>query len=153
MRVSTCSSLSILLLFGLLSTGTAGAESDSYERLARAKSLKCTFGVGAVGDWRTGTLKVVSDTFGGSIHFDSIDIKANSARMIGNIGAGDITVLLTPIGLTFIDTQESLQTVAVTTVFGKHKDNNGDYIAVTSRHLASLAPTPSQYHGTCKVWQ
>ena len=35
--------------------------------------------------------------------FDSIDTQAGTARIIGNTGAGDISVVVTPVGLTFIE--------------------------------------------------
>ena len=128
------------------------ADDDDFQRLARARSLRCTFGPGAVGDWRAGTVKLVNDRYDATVQFDSINVKSGSARVIGNIGAGDIAVLLTRVGLTFMDTRETFETVTITTVFGR-KAKSGDYIAVTSRHFAALVPTPSQYHGTCQIWE
>jgi len=143
-------SFSIFLVIALLLGQLVHADNEAYQRLARSKSLKCTFDKGTVGDWRSGMLKLVSDKYKGSVQFASINVKSGSARMIGNIGAGDIVVLLTPIGITFIDTSESFNTVAITTIFG-NKAKSGDYIAVTSRHFKFSVPTPSQYHGTCKI--
>ena len=83
------------------------------------------------------------------ILFDAIDTKKGRARLIGNVGAEDVIVWLTAIGLTFVEATPS-SNINVTTVFANKVGR--DYIYVQSRHvvLLSSGPLPSQYHGTCK---
>ena len=88
------------------------------------------------------------------IVFDSIDTQAGTARIIGNASAGDISVVVTPVGLTFIE-KTGFGGLNFTTVF-KHfvEPENVARAAVTSRHITLLgSPFPSQYHGTCVILQ
>ena len=86
--------------------------------------------------------------------FDSIDTQAGTARIIGNAGAGDISVVVTPVGLTFIE-QTGVGGLNFTTVFTHFVEpENVARAAVTSRHLILVgSPFPSQYHGTCVILQ
>jgi hypothetical protein len=123
-----------------------------FGRLANMKSLRCTFGPGTYGDWKGGNLKIGKNSLG-TLQFDSIDVKTNTARMIGNVAAGNVTVFLTPAGLTFVEQTDSGNMI-FSTVFASYKKNTTDFIAVTSRHIDMLdGPLPSQYHGSCKAWE
>ena len=86
--------------------------------------------------------------------FDSIDTQAGTARIIGNAGAGDISVVVTSVGLTFIE-QTGVGGLNFTTVFTHFVEpENVARAAVTSRHLILVgSPFPSQYHGTCVILQ
>ena len=137
----------------LASTEAAEApDPAALKALVEAKSLRCTFGGGTVGDWRGGELKKQKDrSLGGPLQFDAINHKTRTARLIGNQGAGDISVFLTSAGVHFIE-QTAFGSVMYTSIFPFRV---GDaFAAVTSRHISLLgAPLPSQYHGTCKVWE
>src|SRR5262249_9106271 len=118
----------------------------------------CTLGPGALADWRSGTpgTPLVSQaTFASQpsdrlIQFDSIDLKAGKARNIGNNGAGDVIALVGGGGLTFVDPKPA--GVTITTVFGSSV--KGQYVVVYSSHLLLLGmPRPSQYYGTCQIWE
>ncbi len=142
---------SIVLLSTLISSHVFADE--VFDRLMNAKSLKCEFDSGNVAVWESSKVKVEKDNFDASIVFDSIDLKAGKARMIGEIGAVDVIVLATGAGLTFIE-ETGVGNLIFTTVFAYYAKGTTDFIAVTSRHLDFLIkPLPSQYHGTCKVWE
>ena len=86
--------------------------------------------------------------------FDSIDTQAGTARIIGNAAAADISVVVTPVGLTFIE-QVPSGGMNFTTVFAHFVElENVALAAVTSRHLNIInSPRPSQFHGTCVILQ
>jgi len=98
-------------------------------------------------------LKLESSDFGqgGQVTFDSIDAKAGKARIVGNVGAGDVLVLVTIAGLTFVE-QTAFGNVNLTTVFAAYDSpSSRRFVAVSSRHQNLNGPFPSQYHGTCSV--
>jgi hypothetical protein len=141
----------IVLLSVLMSSTVFGDE--AFERLMNAKSLKCEYGSGAVAVWESSKVKVEKDNFDASIVFDSIDLTTGKARMIGEIGAVDVIVFATGAGLTFIE-ETGVGNLHITTVFASYAKGTTDFIVVTSRHLMFISkPLPSQYHGTCKVWE
>ena len=107
-----------------------------FERLLQAQTLKRTF-----------------DNFNGANSFyDSIDLKHGTARVIGNMGAGGLIVVAGIYGLAFIERFPS--GLSITTVFADCKQGTPEFIAVLSRHVALFgSPIPSQFYGTCVVWQ
>jgi hypothetical protein len=130
-------------------------ESDSseavYRSLLRVRSLKCSFAPNAFADWKSGSPKVTLARENVTLHFDGIDVQKQKARLIGNQGAGDVTVFATPAGLHFME-QTGSGNMVFTTVFASRTSDG--FIAVTSRHMDMPGgPLPSQYHGTCKRWQ
>ncbi len=147
-------SMITILLFGLvLGVGTAAAQDDIFRILVSAKSLKCQFGPGSVGIWAGSKVTVQQERFDVALHFDSIDAKAGKARMIGNQGAADVTVLASPSGVTFVE-QTGSGNVMFTTVFPGMVPETDEFYAVTSRHaILPGGPLPSQYQGKCRVWQ
>jgi len=128
------------------------ASEDHFEELIKAKSLKCYFGPGASANWKGKKVKVELNSFDITLNFDSIDLKNQKARIIGNQGAADLIVLLSMMGINFIE-QTDMGNLNITTVFPNYAQETSDFIAVTSRHLSipGSSPLPSQYHGTCKV--
>jgi hypothetical protein len=150
---------SILVMMISCLGSSVQAEQDSFKRLLTAKSLRCVLGYGYSADWLEGAPKLEKSRFtkdGSPTFFDSINIEKQSARMIANQGAIDVLVLVSPSGLTFIEETAS-GNYTFTTVFPDYKKGSSDeYICVHSRHLAwgTLGPPfPSQFHGTCKIWQ
>lgn len=127
-------------------------EADALDRLMAARSLRCEFPVGVATDWDSGSPIGEKTSLNGPLVFDSIDHKANSARLIGNVGASDLLLLATVDSLTFIEVT-STGNVNVTTVFSYYAKRTRDFIVVHSRHVSIVQPFPSQYHGTCEVWQ
>ena len=133
------------------STTSIEAEFHRYI-LENARSLKCTFSTGMYADWKGGRLTTtrVNEEF--ILHFDNIATKEGRARLIGNQGASDIAVMLTPSGLTFVEVTPS-GNHNFTTVFSAYKKGSQEFIAVTSRHILLMDdPFPSQFHGSCEQW-
>ncbi len=141
------------VLILLVSTAHAQQADDVFARLLRARSLGCELGSGTQASWDGGRLKLQQSTFGqgGMVTFDSIDAKGGKGRIIGNAGAGDVRVLLTATGLTFVEETAS-GNLNFTTVFGRYESPaSRRFVAVSSRHQDINGPFPSQYHGTCSV--
>jgi len=143
----------VLIIASVILANQAFAIDDAFERLMSTKSLKCTFEKGTSANWKGETVKVEEDDGPGTLHFDSIDLQAKTARLIANAGAGDVTILWGASGLTFIE-RTGFGNLAFTTIFPIYKQDTIEFIAVTSRHMNLIKhPVPSQYHGTCKVWE
>ena len=137
----------VMAIAGCLSFG-AFAE-DAASRLSTARSLKCQFGPGTSTVWSAGNPKTSDARFDADVTFDIIDLKRGSVRVIGNIGAGDARVTLSPVGMSIVEMNPGV--VDVTTVFSVY-DKAGDFIAVDTRHVKAFGATMvEQYFGTCKV--
>ncbi len=128
-------------------------EPDAFKQLLAARSLKCVYGPGSIADWEGGRLKLrLVDAGLPEAHFDSIDLQMQTARLISNIGASDVKVLLSLSGISFLEETGS-GNFNFTTVFAE-SSSEGGFIVVASRHVNLLSgPLVSQYHGTCKVWK
>jgi hypothetical protein len=150
-----------ILLFVLLLVFTAAlraqdaqGQDPTFVDLLRAKSLRCEFAEGTQASWDRGELKVERGIFGKRTEFtvyDSIDIKKGHARLVTSVGAGDIAVLSTLIGTTFIETIPN-GGLNITTVFARRvKPADERLVAVMSKHVDINGPFPSQWHGTCRI--
>jgi len=145
--------LVFIALFAILSCSGAYAADEVFERLMNTKCFKCEFGPGASASWDGPRVKVELDAFNNTLIYDSIDVRAGTARIIGNQGSADVLVLQTPQGLTFIETT-AMGNITITTIFPEYLKDGSDFIVVQSRHMnLPSGPLPSQYHGTCKVWE
>lgn len=129
--------------------------------LYRSKKLVCKFKEGSVVKWTKGKPIVELDVFSKSSDpttFSSIDLKAGTAMMGGNVGSGPLDgVITTSSGVTFIELTQS-GNVNITTVFTSFVEESRMFPAVHSRHVlmtplipgfGQAAALPSQYHGTC----
>ncbi len=129
------------------------AADDVFKKLITTKSLKCQFGKGLSASWEHGQLKLENDDFKTIIFFDSIDMDKGKARMIANQGSSDVAVIPGVMFITFIE-QTGGGNVIFTSVFPNYAKGTEDFISVTSRHInLPGGPLPSQYHGTCKIWE
>lgn len=141
----------VALLLVAFSVTSAQAAGDPMAQLAAARSLKCHFGPGTETKWKGNTPAIAPARFDVDVQFDSIDLDKQSAHLVGNIGAGDIGVWNTAVGLTFIESKSSV--LDVTTVFAAYTKNN-EFPAVDSRHVNYVGTAMGeQFYGTCKVWQ
>ena len=130
------------------------AEAQYAASLFQAQSIRCELGQGTTVSWDRGRPSFEQSSFGVEMVFDSIDTQAGTARIIGNAAAADISVVVTPVGLTFIE-QVPSGGMNFTTVFAHFVElENVALAAVTSRHLNIInSPRPSQFHGTCVILQ
>ena len=81
------------------------AEAQYASSLFQAQSVRCEWGQGTTVSWDGGRPSLEQGSFGNEagIIFDSIDTQAGTGRIIGNAASGDISVVVTPVGLTFIE--------------------------------------------------
>lgn len=141
----------LLVALIALSLTSAQAADNAAAQLVAARSLKCHFGPGTEAQWKGNEPAVRSTRFDEDIQFDSIDLRKESARVIGSAGASDVRVLNTAVGLSFLETAPAV--LDITTVFAVSTNNN-EFPAVDSRHVMVLGKTMAeQFYGTCKVWQ
>lgn len=147
--------ISPTLLMAVLFVGNnlAYSQQEPWERLMSARSLKCSWGIGVISKWTESGPTVEEIEWGesGDMYFDSIDIKKETARVIGNNGAGDLQVIFTPQGLSLFEKTKT-GNLMITTVFSEYAPNGQNFMAVHSRHINLLGPFSSQYQGTCQVW-
>ena len=139
----------------LLQQQVTPTQASDPASLFQAQSVKCEWGQGTIVSWNEGRPLLEQGSFGkdAEIIFDSIDTQVGTARIIGNASAGDISVVETPVGLTFIE-QATFGGMNFTTVFAHFVEPENVALAtVTSRHLSFASPFPSQYHGTCVILQ
>ena len=142
-----------LILISLFCANVVGAEDELFSRLLGAKCLKCSFKEGVSTSWHGKGVKVESDQWKGDTIFDSIDIKQGKARIVGNQGASDVILIGSPSGVTFVEST-GIGNMVFTTVFPFYKPGTNEFCAVMSRHMNLMTEAlPSQYYGTCKVWE
>ena len=91
------------LLLAALTLLPAVAFAQAADLLFSARTLTCEWGQGTSAKWTDGGPPSLSQgSFGAGTIFDAIDTEAGTARIIGNAGSGDVNVVVTPVGLTFI---------------------------------------------------
>ena len=141
------------LLLTILLLGVAmPLSAQEGNRLLTAETLRCDLADGVYATWEEGRPTIeASDWADDPVIFDTIDIQEGTARKIGNNGAGDVRVIETSVGLTFIEATGL--GLAFTTVFSLPLDEAGlELPSVTSRHFDLVgSPRPSHYHGSCQI--
>jgi hypothetical protein len=143
-----------ILMILLLIPHSAFADEDVvFKKLITTKTLKCQFGPSLSASWEHGKLKLHNDDSKAVIFFDSINMDKGTARMIANQGSSDVDVIPGVMFITFIE-QTGSGNLIFTSVFPDYAKGTEDFISVTSRHInLPGGPLPSQYHGTCKIWE
>jgi tRNA A37 threonylcarbamoyladenosine modification protein TsaB len=142
--------MKVLLTIAFVFFATAVSAEDL--ELLSVKSLKCTFNGGYSASSKNGKYNAEEDKNFNDLIFDSINLKKGEARVIGNQGAGDIAVIVTGTGITFIE-QTTFGNLAFTTVFHERPKGFEDFAVIHSRHMDIIGVImPSQYYGTCKKW-
>lgn len=129
------------------------------------KTLKCTFDkpAGISSEWNikeefiSKPSKFILENQYVSVVFDSIDLKNQKARIIGNNGAEDVYVLHTGKILSFLEITPTGNQI-LTSVFVGSQLSNRSFPVVMSRHMSLpvfdesntiLRPLISQYYGIC----
>ncbi len=131
---------------------TQEVDDPVFDRLMAARSMRCHFDKGSFGEWANGVVSVKEARDLLVLVFDSIDLTAQTARLIGNVGAEDVIALAAIPGVTFIE-QTPKGSFNFTTVFATAPtEGSQEFVAVTSRHMAlTFSLLPSQRHGTCRL--
>ena len=135
----------ILILFLILALPTYAKAIGIWDNV---KTVKCTFTNSSVA-------KVKLEGFVPEIVeqkleyiYDSVNLKKNSARLIGSLGAEDVTVISGTNTLSFVEITAT-GNINITSLYSKKIGK--DYLASTSRHVSlEDFPLPSQLYGKCK---
>jgi hypothetical protein len=119
------------------------------------KTLRCAFADAEGRDSFTTPNARISDRSYPEVVFDSIDYAGHTARMIGNIGASDVTLINGELALTFVE-MTSVGGIIVTTIFKGASVGSPlarTFRAVTSRHIARSfgGETATQHYGVCRA--
>ena len=137
----------VLIVAALILFRTPAWAEDESKALGATRSLKCYFSTGVATEWIGSKPKTSDAGEGVPVVFDSIDVKRGTARVISNGGAGDVAVLVTGVGITFIET--ALAVVDVTTVFPVYGESH-EFLAVDTRHVRLLGKAVvEEYYGAC----
>jgi hypothetical protein len=145
-----------MVLGFLLSVGVAHALTP-VERLRAARSLRCHF-IGATSTtWKNGDRLVNPSDFNpndkaNEVTYDDINAGKGTARIIGNLGAGSVTVHFDMFGALWIEDTPPSGFVFVSTVVPIYARGTSQFIILESRQSwiggSALA---QQSSGTCEV--
>ena len=135
----------------------AGLETSSVAaaNLSRITSLHCVLGAGYATDWAKGYPSSDRDRMtktNDPTIFYEINLEAGKARMMGNLGTGEVFAFKGSAGgLTFLEATKG--GFNMTTVFATYSKGTKMFPCAHSRHLLVMGmnPMPSQYHGTCQA--
>jgi hypothetical protein len=118
--------------------------------LASTVSLSCRLNKTAFYKFDEGQLEPAEEEM--RFQIDAIALHAGTARLIGNLGASDVTVSRTSGGSMHIVEATSSGTINTLVVFPIRSALDDAFLAAFSRHVVGVRPTPmvSQYVGTCK---
>ena len=123
----------------------AVAASWTAPATAVTKSLRCDFSEGSARAWGEPT-RTTFDAL--TLIYDSIHAGVGRARLVGNAGAQDVSVVAALRRLTFIEFNGG-GNVNITTVY----ESAGEMKAVHSRHSGTPEnPTLAQLYGYCKPY-
>jgi hypothetical protein len=140
-----------LLTVLLLVMGGANAVAQDSARLFATKTFRCVFTLSASVNMDGDVPKVGSRSDNLELVFDQIDFEKRSARLIGNAGAEDVTVLVGRERITLLEATGN-GTIQVTAIYMSQR-SDGQFKAVHSRHTAAIGGVPiaSQMYGSCRA--
>lgn len=134
--------------------GTASAVGDLAARLRAARSLRCEY-TSSVATWvRNGRPTVEQTKDKGSATYDDINLTMGTARIIGNIGAGDMRAWLDRQGALWMLERTPAGLEVTTTVFPTYAEGTNEFVVLESRHSMALTGQTvlgETAFGTCKV--
>jgi hypothetical protein len=123
----------------------AVAAAPAAPAAAVTRAVRCDFSEGSSRAWGEPT-RTTFDAL--TLIYDSIDVGAGRARLVGNAGAQDVSVVPAPRRMTFIEFSGG-GNVNVTTVF----ESASEMKAVHSRHTGTPEnPTLAQLYGYCRPY-
>lgn len=128
----------IALTVSLLASAPAVAQSVKADTaaLAAVQSLRCTFTLSSYWDFKgTMVLQGAAASTSFDLIFDSIDRPKRHARLIGNIGADDVSVIPGDATLSFLEITKKGSPM-LTVVFARRvaTPKGWAFSAITSRH-------------------
>jgi hypothetical protein len=130
---------------------SAAQADDLADRLHHARSLRCWFTDSTVTEYKSGVRTIAVTHDKSAAVYDNINLEHRSARIIGNIGAADLTALWQAGALWFI-LQAPNGNVVVTTVFPTYVAGTNQFIIIESRHWAiGQFASGEQGSGNCEV--
>lgn len=144
--------VSALIWLTLLPPAVAQQTASAITSLQTARSLRCQFPSEGIVVRSDGTVLHLK-TSGTEAIFDSIDHQHNRARLIGSIGATDVTVIVGSGSLTFVELSAT-GNPHITVVFARLQPGMRELVATDSeefRDPVAGATVVSQYFGSCKV--
>jgi hypothetical protein len=129
---------------------------NDHEKLAAAKTIKCTWGEQALIEYLDGSVKFSinpwsSKTEDSIAYFSEIDLVQGTAKFIGNQGSVPLRAYVSPMGLAFLEVTEG-GSVMLTTIFSE-KSGGKEYLGSHARHVEFLVPMPSLTYGRCEIWE
>lgn len=151
-----------IALVGVPVAGSAQEQGDARTQLFQATSIRCQFEEGTKATYDDGRVNIETAEEEEEVTFDSIDPESGTARLIADMGATDVRVMRTEVGLTFLDVTDAGNPVTTTVFAFVVPGDRSRYIAVDSHHMGWPAtwswPEPDtapvfalQYHGTCEI--
>ena len=122
--------------------------------LVDVRSLRCSYSQFTLTFWQEDQPVVEVDEGDDEdvFHIDNIDYDAGSARLIGNLAAQDLSVVLGSTSASFIEVTP-MGNVNVTTVYHDREEATGRFKMVASNNRTFIGqPAPSQYFGYCEAF-
>jgi len=149
--------LTVFIIFAAISMVPSSLRAQlSQGPLARAKAIKCTLPVMAVGTWGKDKPDVkVQPSTHPTLEFEKINADEGTAVLKGDYGKYDIIVRYANGYLHFI--QSFLDGPLYTTTVMEKTTASGKFKAVHSRHeytdvsLPTYTSSPEQYYGECEI--
>jgi hypothetical protein len=136
----------------LLSVASSCAQpADLAALLRQARSFRCFFTVTAVTTFKDGrrTIEVTHEK--GTVVYDNIDLQRGTARVVGNVGAGDLKVTWSAGALWFVE-QAPAGNLIVTTIFPAYEEGTREFVVVESRHwFIGQFASGEQSSGSCRL--
>ncbi len=132
---------------------TIGVSIFAKNPIYSAKTIKCKWIEGEIYTYEKNLWgKETDNKFNVEIILDSINLENNTARIIANVGSGDLAVYPTSIGLMFIEQDVSaVHTLLI--YYTTNKDNKNMFPATYDRNIKILGmPMNSNYYGFCKIF-
>ncbi|MAE09514.1 MAG: hypothetical protein CL661_12275 [Bacteroidetes bacterium] len=132
---------------------TIGVSIFAKNPIFSAKTIKCKWIEGEIYTYEKNLWgKETDNKFNVEIILDSINLENNTARIIANVGSGDLAVYPTSIGLMFIEQDVSaVHTLLI--YYTTNKDNKNMFPATYDRNIQILGvPMNSNYYGFCKIF-
>lgn len=130
---------------------------DARARLHAARSLRCIYTADQWTRWTNGersfpTAKIDPQAPSSNVVYDNINVAKGTARIIGNGGAGDVTVRADGLGGLWIFEKTGIGFTVMTMVFPVYAAGTKDFIVVESRpSYLGLNAGSEQSSGTCSA--